>query len=386
MKPKLRFPEFTGEWKPTFLGDMASVTKLAGFEFTKHVQYSDKGKIIALRGLNIKGLKLDLSDVKYIDKSDFSMLGRSKLFVGDIIFTYVGTIGNTALIPENDRFYLAPNVALIRMHSALNTFLVQILQSDNYHSKEIAKHITSSSQPALSMQSIRKFVINIPTINEQLKISNLLNTVDQKINLLTKKKQALEAYKKGLMQKIFSQELRFKREDGTDYPDWEWIALEDILDYEQPTKYIVSSTEYDDSYNTPVLTAGKTFVLGYTNEANGIFSQTPIILFDDFTTDFKFVNFPFKVKSSAAKILKLKRSADMLYVHEGMHTIKFPRGEHKRYWISEFSKMEIPFPTLDEQIKISALIQSTNAMLEVNEKLLRSSIRLKKGLLQQMFV
>ena len=96
------------------LGNVAVVTKLAGFEFTKYVRYSDSGRIIALRGLNVKNGKLDLSNVKYIDDSDFSKLTRSKLHVGDMLFTYVGTIGQVALVAEEDKYYLAPNVALIR--------------------------------------------------------------------------------------------------------------------------------------------------------------------------------------------------------------------------------------------------------------------------------
>ena len=96
------------------LGAIATVTKLAGYEFTKYVTYSDEGKIIALRGLNVKNGKIDLTDVKYIDKSDLTKLNRSKLCSGDMLFTYVGTIGQVAVINENDKYYLAPNVALIR--------------------------------------------------------------------------------------------------------------------------------------------------------------------------------------------------------------------------------------------------------------------------------
>ena len=98
--------------------------------------------------------------------------------------------------------------------------------------------------------------------------------------------------------------------DSRHYPqlpeNWRLCKLEDIVDYEQPTLYIVSSTEYKDTFLTPVLTAGKSFIIGHTNETNGIYSNLPCIIFDDFTTDSKYVDFPFKVKSSAMKILKVK--------------------------------------------------------------------------------
>mgnify|MGYP003448109981 CR=1 FL=1 len=108
--PEFRFEGFTDAWEQRKLCDIADVTKLAGFEFTEHVVYSDEGNIVALRGLNVKNGSLVLDNVKYIDSSNFSKLSRSKLYVDDVLLTYVGTVGELAIIPENDRFYLAPNV------------------------------------------------------------------------------------------------------------------------------------------------------------------------------------------------------------------------------------------------------------------------------------
>ena len=190
------------------------------------------------------------------------------------------------------------------------------------------------------------------------------------------------------MQKIFSQEIRFKADDGSEYPEWEEKALEEILDYEQPTKYIVDSTEYDDSYQTPVLTAGKTFILGYTNETEGIFRATPVIIFDDFTTSNNYVDFDFKVKSSAMKILKLKHSveANIKLVYEFMQKVQFSIGEHKRYWISEYQYMNIPFPSFAEQTKIANFLSSIDSKIEHIQKQLNAIKAFKKALLQQMFV
>lgn len=128
--------------------------------------------------------------------------------------------------------------------------------------------------------------------------------------------------------------------------------LEDIVEYEQPTAYIVSSTDYDDSYPTPVLTAGKSFLIGHTNDDEGIFSSLPCIIFDDFTTDSKLVNFPFKVKSSAMKILKVHKNLDIEYVASFMSITRLIGNTHKRYWISEYSKLEIPLPPYKEQVRI----------------------------------
>jgi type I restriction enzyme S subunit len=188
------------------------------------------------------------------------------------------------------------------------------------------------------------------------------------------------------MQKIFSQELRFKREDGTDYPEWERLELIDVLDYKQPTKYIVDSTEYSNDYETPVLTAGKSFILGYTDEEHNHFTNFPVVIFDDFTTDFKYVDFAFKVKSSAMKILIPRENVNVRFVYDAMKTIRFPKGEHKRYWISEYGFMKIPYPSEEEQHRIASLSVKFDQKIDVVDRELSSIRKLKKGLLQQMFV
>ena len=111
-----------------------------------------------------------------------------------------------------------------------------------------------------------------------------------------------------------------------------------VVDYEQPTAYIINSTAYDDSYSIPVLTAGKSFIIGYTNETTGICSNLPCIIFDDFTTDSKLVVFPFKVKSSVMKILKIHSDIEIDYVAMFMSVTRLIGDTHKRYWISEYSK------------------------------------------------
>ena len=191
------------------------------------------------------------------------------------------------------------------------------------------------------------------------------------------------------MQQIFSQEIKFKNEDGNDFEDWVEIELGEVLDYIQPTKYIVQSTDYDNSFETPVLTAGKTFILGYTDETNNIFSeQLPVIIFDDFTTANKYVDFPFKVKSSAMKILvKKNENIDLKYIYEFIQTLNFSSGdEHKRYWISEYSKCIIQLPKLEEQIKISKFLSAIDDKISLVNVQITEKQEYKKGLLQQMFV
>jgi type I restriction enzyme S subunit len=147
--------------------------------------------------------------------------------------------------------------------------------------------------------------------------------------------------------------------------DWIECSFEDLLDYVQPTKYIVESTKYSDDYKTPVLTAGKSFIKGYTNETEGIFDNLPTIIFDDFTTATQFVNFKFKVKSSAMKILvPTSKLVNMTFAYHYMQVNQVRNDTHKRYWISVYAKMKILLPSLAEQRSIVAKIEELFSSLD----------------------
>lgn len=151
-------------------------------------------------------------------------------------------------------------------------------------------------------------------------------------------------------------------------------TLGELLTYEQPTPYIVESTDYDDSYETPVLTAGKSFILGYTNEKRGIFDQLPVIIFDDFTTASQYVNFKFKVKSSAMKILTpVKELVLPKYIYYRMQIINFDHSTHKRYWIQQYSKIRVSIPPLSEQERIVARIEELFSQLDSGVETLRKT-------------
>lgn len=141
--------------------------------------------------------------------------------------------------------------------------------------------------------------------------------------------------------------------------------LGELLPFEQPTAYIVKSTDYSDAYATPVLTAGKSFILGKTNETDGIFDQLPVIIFDDFTTATQFVNFRFKVKSSAMKILHINTALVMpKYIFYRLQIIQFDHSTHKRYWIQSYSKIKVSIPSLDEQSRIVSRIDELFSELD----------------------
>lgn len=148
---------------------------------------------------------------------------------------------------------------------------------------------------------------------------------------------------------------------------WVEYSLGELLSYEQPTAYTVESTDYNDKYETPVLTAGKTFILGYTNEKQGIYDALPVIIFDDFTTASQYVNFKFKVKSSAMKILKADSELVLpKFIFYRMQIIKFDASTHKRYWIQHYSKIKVKIPPIPEQENIVTHIEELLSQLDAS--------------------
>ena len=161
----------------------------------------------------------------------------------------------------------------------------------------------------------------------------------------------------------------------------EYKEIGDLLKYEQPNKYIVKSTNYNEEFKVPVLTAGKSFILGYTDEENSIYKsseENPCIIFDDFTTGFHWVNFNFKVKSSALKILKLNSENNFKYIYYAMKCINFYPENHTRHWISMYSKFKIPVPPIEVQNEIVRILDNYDEMVNKIEQGLPKEIELRK--------
>ena len=390
--PKLRFDEFENKWAVTQFGKLLIDSRLGG-NYENSESITDRPLI---KMGNLGRGNIVLNKIQYItenEKTDEKFLIQE----GDLFFNTRNTldlVGKVA-IWRNDlpKAYYNSNLMWIKFEN--NHFMNYRLNSFE-GVKGLRRLATgTTSVAAIYTKDLLKLKLTVPTENsEQEKIANFLTAVDSKITTLTKKKNLLEQYKKGVMQQLFSHPsntsgngLRFKKADGSDYPEWERKRLGEVLDYEQPTKYLVSSTEYDDSYNVPVLTAGKTFVLGFTDETNDIFKDDlPVILFDDFTTATQFVNFPFKAKSSAMKILKAKGVENIKFIYEVMQTIRFEVGGHGRHWISKYSTMNIKFPCQEEQTKIANFLTAIDQKIEATSTQIESTISFKKGLLQQMFI
>ena len=366
--PKLRFGEFKDEWQNSRIdeifivkagGDIAksSVSECQTEKF-KYPIFSNSEKMDGLYGWSFE---------YRIKEESITVTGRGSLGVAVARYTpYYPIVRLLSLIPK------------CKFSVKFGAEQINLLDI----------HVESTGVPQLTAPQLSAYEISYPNFDEQQKIADFLSAVDEKITALAAQKTALTQYKQGMMQRIFAQTLRFKDDNGADYPEWEEMRLGDLLDYEQPTKYLVSSTEYQNDYPTPVLTAGKTFILGYTDEQNGIFTDLPVIIFDDFTTANKFVNFPFKAKSSAMKMLKNDSAkSNLRFIYETMQLLDFATGdEHKRYWISEYQEQFIFVPCLEEQTKIAQFLTELDDKINAVDAQIQSAQQWKQGLLQQMFV
>ena len=311
----------------------------------------------------------------------------------DIMISAVGSIGYTYIVNEKDSFYYKDaSVLCMKNVNRLNSLYFSRLFESTFVKEQMYDNSKGTTVDTITIEKIRKYVVPFPPLAEQQRIVAEIEKWFALIAQIEQRKTDLQVTIKQAKSKILDLAIHGKLvpQDPNDEPasellkrinpkaeitcdnghyenlpkGWTTCRLEDIISYEQPTAFIVGSTNYDDSYSIPVLTAGKSFIIGYTNETKGVYSTLPCIIFDDFTTDSKLVNFPFKVKSSAMKILQVLPDLEIEYVSMFMSITRLIGDTHKRYWISEYSKIEIPIPPFAEQKRIVAAIKSVFAKLD----------------------
>lgn len=364
----------TTSWKNTDIGqipkdwevdEIGAFVKLQGGYSFKSDTFTYKGTYV-IRISDINNDIIDLQDavcVNTVVPANF-LVGY-----GDILIAMSGaTTGKIGIYNNVNPSYLNQRVGKFSIYNEKlsRSFLAQFVKS-NYFKYKINGMLEAGAQPNISGKQIESIILSYPqTVEEQQKIATVLTDLDDLIAELENVRDKKQAIKIGAMQELLTGKRRLP---GFNKP-WKEIELGELLTYEQPQNYIVRSEEYRKT-GTPVLTAGKTFVLGYTDEIDNIFSSVPVIIFDDFTTVSKFVNFPFKVKSSAIKILKLKNIEDNLkFIFEVMQITPFNLLNHQRYWISKYSKMSIKVPEYIEQTAIANILSDMDGEISaINDKI-----------------
>ena len=352
----------------------------------------------------------------FVTKEKYEELKGFEVFPGDIIVSCAGTIGETFVMPNSMRKGII-NQALMKISlfdsSIKDFYLIYFDCKLKALANEQGYGMALKNIPPFDI--LKQYLVPLPPLPEQRRIidkinivSNVLTAIDNHIDKLSidisnvKSKildlairgklvpqdpndepasvlleriraEKEELIKQGKIKRDKKESVIFKGDDNSYYEKYGenlpsgWVVtnFETLLEYEQPTKYIVSDTNYKPTYKTPVLTAGKSFILGYTNETNNIFDDLPVIIFDDFTTESKFVDFKFKVKSSAIKILHINQDLVLpKYAFYLMQATNIDHDNHQRYWISTYSQEIVALPPINEQERILTTLEHYYNLLD----------------------
>lgn len=376
--PKIRLKGFDADWEKSNFGNFGSVA------MCKRIfkdQTSPIGDIPFFK-IGTFGLKPDAYITRELYneyKSKYSFPSK-----GDILISAAGTIGRTIVYSGDDAYFQDSNIVWLNHNDQLNNAFLKYLYSIvNWASLE------GATIKRLYNSNILQTEIVIPEYTEQEAISNYFQSLDSLIETTDKKIATLKQTKQASLQSMFPQEgetkprVRFK--GFTD--EWKKTTFGDLLSFERPDNYIVTNDKYSDDYITPVLTANKGFILGYTNETRTY--NNKCIIFDDFTLDNKYVDFPFMVKSSALKILSLKKTeVDNLYfVYALLNRTNIEVLGHARHYISVVQPTEVLVPAdCNEQKLIAEYFSNLDKQISIQEQRLEKLKQIKSACLKNMFV
>ena len=368
--PNLRFPEFQGEWEKCKLGDYGKVVT-GNTPPTKDIENYENGTYLWASPADLGRIK-SISETKIMLSAKGFSTTRA-LPKGSVLITCIGsTIGKTGMATKEMSTNQQINSIVVNDNND-NEFVYYAIQSafPRYLSS-----IAVQAVPIISKSSFELLPNQRPCLQEQKKIGKFLSLLDERIATQSKVIDKLQSLIKGIRNDMFG---KLRKSIGFN------AMISDVLCYEQPQPYIVENTEYT-AEGIPVLTANKAFVLGYTSETNGIYDKGDCIIFDDFTLDCKYVDFPFKVKSSAIKILTAKNKELLRYTFEFLKYLDLSTEEHKRHYIAETQNQEFILPT-EQIVKTIAHIFSTlSVRMETAVKQRNVFEKQKQYLLRQIFI
>ena len=368
----MRFPEFSGEWEKHSLGEIGET--IIGLTYKPSDVVENKGTIV-FRSSNIQNGAIDYSDLVRVNKT---IKTRMITKVNDILVCARNgsqrLIGKNAIIKQGDTNNTFGAFMMV-YRSEDNQFIFPLLSTKRYIS-QVGENLGARINQ-ITTSDFNGFEFYFPTNHkERTKISELFRLLDERIAAQNKIIDKLQSLIKGIRNDVFG---KLRKDIGLN------AKVGDVLSYEQPQQYIVEDTEYT-AGGTPVLTANKAFVLGYTSETDGIYDKGDCIIFDDFTLDCKYVDFPFKVKSSAIKILTAKNKELLRYTFEFLKYLNLSTDEHKRHYIAETQNQEFILPTTQIVRTIAHAFSTLSSRMQTIVKQ-RDMLELQKQyLLRQMFI
>lgn len=410
--PKLRFPEFKDEWKEVQLKEVIGYTK--GYAFKSNTYQGSGVRIIKVSDLGTENIKDD--NKTFVDLEVVSGLNKYKIKKNDIIITTVGShpdliessVGRAFFIIRDDLGYLNQNMLKIDETNNLNSkYLSNYFKGKKYFHFLKAIKRGNANQANITVKELLQYKIGLTDIKEQQKIASFLSAVDQKIHQLQRKKELLQAYKKGMMQQLFSQQLRFKDNNGNNFPEWEEKKLKNILiDYKLGGNYRNSESITD----RPLIKMG--------NLGRGNISLEKIqYISDDEEVDrndlIEYGDLFFNTRNTlelVGKVAIWRNELAIAYYNSNLMRLKFENNFFMNYRLNSYEgikglkkyatgttsvaaiytrdllKLKLNIPCLEEQTKIATFLSALDAKIDRVSTAITQIQDFKKGLLQQMFV
>ena len=410
--PQLRFPGFEGAWETNKLSDwkLKVIDGDRGINYPNGDDFSTEGYCLFMNAKNVTKNGFSFETKTFITKEKDEKLRKGKLKRNDLILTTRGSVGNIAFYDESIKFEnLRINSGMVLIRNENSNIDSRFIYSSFFTPKlnRIIDTISfGSAQPQLTVKEINLFKFNIPTLPEQQKIASFLSAVDEKIQQLSRKKELLEQYKKGVMQQLFSDKLRFKDENGKDYPDWEEKKLGEVAEKRiaknkdnrinlvftnSAVQGIVNQRDFFDKD-----IANQNNLLGYyIVEKNDfvynprISSQAPVGPISRNYLDTGIMSPLYSVfRFREGNLDFIECFFNSIVWHKHMKDISNygARDDRMSFSTGDFYKMPIPFPCIEEQQKIANFLSSIDAKIENTIGELEKVQLFKKGLLQKMFV
>lgn len=399
--PKLRFKEFKDTWKRSTLGAVAEVKRGAA---SQHLKYMEQGEN-CIRLLRINDFLKD--DAVYIE--DTEDIKRFRVRANDLLIAGTGaTAGITFIVPEKfDNLAYSYNAPRIRVSDADYLFVYSYLKSEIILSQQ-KRLFVGNAQPFLDTDAIRGFKINFPTLPEQQKISSFLTAVDEKIQQLTRKKELLEQYKKGVMQQLFSGKLRFKEKNGKPYPKWEEKRLGEVIKLQGGYAFksnlfqtdgipVIRISNISNDHNYIDLNNIVYYQEIERPENFTIKSGDLLIAMSGATTGKSSIyNLPYKayLNQRVGLFKSINKNLNYGYLIQFVFSDEFRKqldavlvaGAQPNVSGSDIEGFKFIMPSLEEQQKIASFLSAIDAKVEGVANQITKAQTFKKGLLQQMFV
>lgn len=372
----MRFSGFDDEWKKSNLGNISS-NEMYGMNSAAK-DYDGFNKYIRITDISETSNKFIPNP---LTSPDGDLEDKYKLKKGDIVFARTGaSTGKTYLYDDNDRnLYFAGFLIKFHIDNADPKFIFYNTLKEEYLNW-VSVMSVRSGQPGINSNEYKKLPIILPSLDEQNKISNFLTSIDKKIDLLERKHQFYQEFKKFLMQQIFTQKLRFNFTD-----DWNYMNFSEIFKSVSTKKYQIKSADILDKGDFEVIDQGQDEIAGYFNDKTKLCQELPIIIYGDHTTFVKFRDKPFIVGADGVKLLIPKFNANPKYLFYALEHFNIKPEGYKRHF-SIIKKIKLPIPTLEEQNEISEIFNYIDIKLKYTKIQLQETEEFKKGLLQQMFI